>query len=62
MDGCVITKLLCAVRWLLIADFGINYQQAGEVVLVTIRTGVGLQVGGNIGYLHYACENSWLPL
>ena len=56
------TNMLCAVRWLLIADFGINYQQAGEVVLVTIRIGVGLQVGGNIGNLHYARENSWLPL
>ncbi|MGE4561764.1 MAG: EipA family protein [Rhodospirillales bacterium] len=56
------TNILCAVRWLLIHDFGINYQQAGEVVLVTIRTRVGLQVGGNIGNLHYARENSWLPL
>ena len=56
------TNMLCAVRWLPIHDFGINYQQAGEVVLVAIRTGVGLQVGGNIGNLHYARENSWLPL
>ncbi len=56
------TNMLCAVRWLLIADFGINYQEADEVVLVAILTGGGLQVGGNIGYLNYACENSWLPL
>jgi hypothetical protein len=38
-----------------------NYQQADNIILVPIRTGVGLRAGANIGYLHYSQEHSWLP-
>ena len=44
-----------------IAGLSLNYQQAGDVVLAPIRTGVGLRTGANIGYLHYSQEHSWLP-
>ena len=44
-----------------IAGISLNYQQAGDTVLVPIRTGVGLRAGANIGYLHYNQEHSWLP-
>ncbi|NKB21634.1 MAG: DUF1134 domain-containing protein [Alphaproteobacteria bacterium] len=44
-----------------IAGISLNYQQAGNVVLAPIRTGVGLRAGANIGYLHYSQEHSWLP-
>jgi len=44
-----------------VAGVGLNYQQAGDVVLAPIRTGVGLRAGANIGYLHYSQEHSWLP-
>ena len=44
-----------------IAGISLNYQQAGDIVLAPIRTGVGLRAGANIGYLHYSQEHSWLP-
>jgi hypothetical protein len=44
-----------------VAGISLNYQQAGDTVLVPIRTGVGLRAGANVGYLHYNREHSWLP-
>ncbi len=44
-----------------VAGISLNYQQAGNIVLAPIRTGVGLRAGANIGYLHYSQEHSWLP-
>jgi hypothetical protein len=44
-----------------VAGMSLNYQQAGQVVLAPIRTGVGLRAGANVGYLHYNQEHSWLP-
>ncbi|NQW12337.1 MAG: DUF1134 domain-containing protein [Alphaproteobacteria bacterium] len=44
-----------------VAGVGVNYQTDGTVTLAPIRTGVGLRAGVNIGYLHYAPEQSWLP-
>lgn len=43
------------------AGVGVSYQQSGDVVLAPIRTGLGLRVGANIGYLHYNRKHSWLP-
>ncbi len=45
----------------LVAGFGVNYQQSGEVIMAPIRTGVGLRAGANVGYLHYGTTHSWLP-
>ncbi|MFT5440003.1 MAG: hypothetical protein ACI9MJ_001870 [Alphaproteobacteria bacterium] len=44
-----------------IAGISLSYQQAGDVTLAPIRTGLGLRAGANIGYLHYNREHSWLP-
>lgn len=44
-----------------VAGVGVNYQQAGNIVLAPIRTGVGLRLGANIGYLHYTRTSSWVP-
>lgn len=44
-----------------VAGVGVNYQQAGDVILAPMRTGVGLRDGANVGYLHYGKENSWIP-
>lgn len=44
-----------------VAGVGLNYQQSGEVIIAPIRTGVGLRAGGNVGYVHYTREHSWLP-
>jgi hypothetical protein len=45
----------------IVAGVGVSYQQAGDVILAPIRTGVGLRAGANVGYLHYNREHSWLP-
>ncbi|MFW6323597.1 MAG: DUF1134 domain-containing protein [Desulfovibrionales bacterium] len=36
-----------------VGGFSMNYQQKGSIVLAPIRTGVGLRLGANVGYLHY---------
>lgn len=45
-----------------VAGVGLNYQQSGKTVLAPIRTGVGLRLGANVGYLHYTRQHSWIPL
>ncbi|MGF1610772.1 MAG: DUF1134 domain-containing protein [Kiloniellales bacterium] len=44
-----------------IAGLSVNYQKSGNIVLAPIRTGVGLRLGANVGYLHYTRESSWVP-
>ena len=34
---------------------------AGRVMVVPIRTGVGLRLGANIGYLKFTSEKTWNP-
>ena len=45
-----------------VAGVGANYQQSGDIILVPIRTGVGLRAGVNVGYMHYTRKHSWIPL
>ena len=45
-----------------VAGFGMNYQQQGDVILAPIRTGIGLRIGANVGWLHYTEERHWTPL
>ena len=44
-----------------IGGLGVNFQQRGEIVLAPIRTGVGLRLGANIGYLKYSGKPKWNP-
>lgn len=44
-----------------VAGFGLNYLRSDEIVLAPIRTGVGLRVGANVGYLHFTREPRYLP-
>ena len=44
-----------------IGGFSMNYQQSGDIVLAPIRTGVGLRLGANIGYLSYTREKTINP-
>ena len=44
-----------------VAGVAANYQQNGDIVLVPIRTGVGLRAGVNVGYQHYTREASVNP-
>lgn len=44
-----------------VAGIGVNYQQAGRIILAPMRTGVGLRAGANVGYLAYTKERNWVP-
>ena len=46
----------------LIAGLGVNYQRADEVTLAPIRTGLGLRLGANVGYLSYSRKRHIIPL
>jgi len=45
----------------LAGGFGLNYQRSEGIVLAPIRSGVGLRLGANVGYLHYTREESINP-
>lgn len=45
----------------LVGGVGITFQRRGQVVLAPIRSGVGLRLGANVGYLKYTREPTWNP-
>jgi len=45
----------------LVGGVGITFQRHGDVVLAPIRSGVGLRLGANIGYLKYTRRPTWNP-
>ena len=44
-----------------IGGFGMTALTANQVVLVPIRSGVGLRLGANIGYLKFTPQATWNP-
>jgi hypothetical protein len=44
-----------------IGGFGMTALAAGNIVLVPIRSGVGLRLGANIGYLKFTPNATWNP-
>lgn len=44
-----------------VGGFSMNYQRSEEITLAPIRTGVGLRLGANVGYLHYTREERMNP-
>jgi hypothetical protein len=44
-----------------VGGFGMTALGAGDIVLVPIRSGVGLRLGANIGYLHFTRAPTWNP-
>lgn len=44
-----------------VGGFGITYLQGGGVIMAPIRSGLGLRVGANIGYIRFTPEPSWNP-
>lgn len=44
-----------------VAGLAVNYQRANNITLAPIRTGVGLRLGANIGYLAYSRKRSYVP-
>ncbi|HTI65917.1 MAG TPA: DUF1134 domain-containing protein [Caulobacteraceae bacterium] len=46
----------------LVGGMGVNYQKAEQITLAPIRTGLGLRLGANVGYLAYSRKRNWVPL
>ncbi len=44
-----------------IGGVGVTFQKSGHVVVAPIRSGVGLRLGANIGYLKYTRQPTWNP-
>jgi hypothetical protein len=45
-----------------IGGFGMTALTSNNIVLVPIRSGVGLRLGANIGYLKFTQSSTWNPL
>jgi hypothetical protein len=45
----------------LIGGVGVTFLARGHVILAPIRSGLGLRLGANIGYLKYTREPTWNP-
>jgi hypothetical protein len=45
----------------LVGGVGVTFLARGHVILAPIRSGVGLRLGANIGYLKYTREPTWNP-
>jgi len=45
----------------LVGGVGVQFQKYGDVVLAPIRSGVGLRLGANVGYLKYTRTPTWNP-
>jgi hypothetical protein len=44
-----------------VGGVGLTFQKNGEIVTAPIRTGVGLRLGANVGYLKYTRAPTWNP-
>jgi hypothetical protein len=44
-----------------VGGFGVNYQRKDGMTLAPIRSGVGLRLGANIGYLRYSRSRRYFP-
>jgi len=44
-----------------IGGVGVTFQQSGNVIVAPIRSGVGLRLGANVGYLKYTRRPTWNP-
>jgi hypothetical protein len=45
----------------IVGGVGIQYQTHGNVTLAPIRSGIGLRLGANVGYLKYTRSRDWNP-
>ena len=44
-----------------IGGVGVTFLKGGDVTMAPIRSGLGLRVGANIGYVRFTSEPSWNP-
>ena len=45
----------------IVGGFGMTALTSNNIVLVPIRSGIGLRLGANIGYLKYTPRATWNP-
>jgi hypothetical protein len=45
----------------LVGGFNGSYLRRGDVVLIPIRSGLGLRLGANVGYMNFSRRQRWLP-
>jgi len=45
----------------LVGGVGVTLLKGGPVVLAPIRSGLGLRLGANIGYVRFTPEPTWNP-
>lgn len=45
----------------LVGGVSVQFQKHGDVVLAPIRSGIGLRLGANVGYLKYTRSPTWNP-
>ncbi|WP_374410437.1 DUF1134 domain-containing protein [Novosphingobium colocasiae] len=45
----------------LVGGFTVSYLRRGNVVLIPVRSGAGLRLGANIGYMKFSHKQKWLP-
>jgi hypothetical protein len=45
----------------LIGGFNVSYMRRGNIVLIPVRSGVGLRLGVNAGYMKFSQKHKWLP-
>ena len=46
----------------LIGGFNVSYMRRGNIVLIPVRSGVGLRLGVNAGYMKFTAKHKWMPL
>jgi hypothetical protein len=44
-----------------VGGVGITFQKSGDIVVAPIRSGLGLRLGANVGYLKYTPRPTWNP-
>jgi hypothetical protein len=45
----------------LIGGFHVSYMRRGDVVLIPVRSGAGLRLGINAGYMKFSHKQNWIP-
>lgn len=45
----------------LVGGVGVTFLKGGEVLMAPIRSGLGLRIGANLGYIRFTPEKSWNP-
>jgi hypothetical protein len=44
-----------------VGGVGLTFQKNGDIITAPIRTGIGLRLGANVGYLKYTRLPTWFP-